>query len=54
MTAAAIAHYIKDSVDPMEDRAASADYRRALTQVLVERVVLRAADAARRKREEAA
>jgi 2-furoyl-CoA dehydrogenase FAD binding subunit len=53
-TATAIAHYIKDSVDPMEDRAASADYRRALTQVLAERVVLRAADAARRKREEAA
>jgi CO/xanthine dehydrogenase FAD-binding subunit len=53
-TATAIAHHIKDSVDPMEDRTASADYRRALSQVLAERVVLRAMDAARRKREEAA
>jgi CO/xanthine dehydrogenase FAD-binding subunit len=53
-TATAIAHQIKDSIDPMEDRAASADYRRALTQVLAERVVLRAAEAARRKREKAA
>jgi CO/xanthine dehydrogenase FAD-binding subunit len=53
-TATAIAHYIRDSVDPMEDRTVSADYRRALSQVLAERVVLRAVDAARRKREEAA
>jgi CO/xanthine dehydrogenase FAD-binding subunit len=53
-TAAAIAHHIKDSIDPMEDRTASADYRRALSQVLAERVVLRAADAARRKRGSAA
>ena len=34
----------------MEDHAASADYRRALAQVLAERVVLRAAEDARRKR----
>jgi CO/xanthine dehydrogenase FAD-binding subunit len=34
----------------MEDRTASADYRRALAQVLVERVLLRAAEDARRKR----
>jgi CO/xanthine dehydrogenase FAD-binding subunit len=47
-TAQAVAHYIRDTVDPMEDHSASADYRRALAQVLVERVVLRAADAARR------
>jgi CO/xanthine dehydrogenase FAD-binding subunit len=49
-TAQAIALYAKESVDPMEDHAASVDYRWALTQVLAERVVLRAADAARRKR----
>jgi hypothetical protein len=33
----------------MDDRGASADYRRALSQVLAERVVLRAAEAARQK-----
>jgi hypothetical protein len=38
----------------MEDHTASADYRRALAQVLAERVVLRAIDDARRKRGRAA
>jgi hypothetical protein len=33
----------------MEDHTASPDYRRALARVLAERVVLRAAAAARRK-----
>jgi CO/xanthine dehydrogenase FAD-binding subunit len=47
--AKAIAHHAAKSVDPMDDRGASADYRRALSQVLAERVVLRAADAARQK-----
>jgi 2-furoyl-CoA dehydrogenase FAD binding subunit len=49
-TAKAIARHAAESVDPMEDRGASADYRRALSQVLAERVVLRAADATRQKR----
>jgi aerobic carbon-monoxide dehydrogenase medium subunit len=49
-TAKAIALYVKESVDPMEDHSASADYRRALAQVLAERVVLRAAEEARHKR----
>jgi CO/xanthine dehydrogenase FAD-binding subunit len=53
-TARALAQYICERVDPMEDHAASADYRRALTRVLVERVVLRAADDARRRRRSAA
>jgi CO/xanthine dehydrogenase FAD-binding subunit len=35
----------------MEDHSATADYRRALAKVLIERVVLRAAEAARAKRE---
>ena len=48
--AKAIARHAAQSVDPMEDRGASADYRRALSQVLAERVVMRAADAARNKR----
>jgi CO/xanthine dehydrogenase FAD-binding subunit len=50
-TAAAIAHSIGETVDPMEDHSATADYRRALAKVLIERVVLRAAEAARAKRE---
>jgi CO/xanthine dehydrogenase FAD-binding subunit len=49
-TAAAIARHASEMVDPMEDHSATADYRRALAKVLVERVVLRAADAARAKR----
>jgi CO/xanthine dehydrogenase FAD-binding subunit len=49
-TAAAIAHSISEAVDPMEDHSATADYRRALAKVLIERVVLRAAEDARRKR----
>jgi CO/xanthine dehydrogenase FAD-binding subunit len=48
-TAQALAHYICERLDPMEDHAASADYRRALAKVLAERVVLRAAEDARRK-----
>jgi 2-furoyl-CoA dehydrogenase FAD binding subunit len=50
-SAKAIAQYVRETVDPMEDHTASADYRRALAQVLAERVVLRAAEAARAKRE---
>lgn len=38
------------TVEPMEDHTASSDYRRALAEVLVERVVLRAAEDARQKR----
>ena len=53
-TAQALAHYIYERVDPMEDHTASADYRRALARVLAERVVLRAAEDARRKRRSAA
>src|SRR5262249_35820596 len=49
-TAAAVAHHMSETVDPMEDHSATADYRRALAKVLVERVVLRAAEAARAKR----
>ncbi len=49
-TAQALAQYICERVDPMEDHCASADYRRALARVLVERVVLRAAEDARRRR----
>jgi CO/xanthine dehydrogenase FAD-binding subunit len=49
-TAKAIALRAAQSVDPMEDRGASADYRRALSQVLAERVVMRATEAARQKR----
>jgi 2-furoyl-CoA dehydrogenase FAD binding subunit len=49
-TATAIAHHVSETVDPMEDHSASTDYRRALAKVLVERVVLRAAEAARIKR----
>jgi CO/xanthine dehydrogenase FAD-binding subunit len=53
-TAQALAHYICERLDPMEDHTASADYRRALARVLAERVVLRAAADARRKRGRAA
>jgi CO/xanthine dehydrogenase FAD-binding subunit len=38
------------TVEPMEDHTASSDYRGALAEVLVERVVLRAVDDARQKR----
>jgi hypothetical protein len=38
----------------MEDHAASSDYRRALARVLVERIVPRAAEAARSARKGAA
>jgi len=48
-TAQALAHYISESVEPMEDHTASADYRRSLAQVLIERVVMRAIEAAKRK-----
>jgi CO/xanthine dehydrogenase FAD-binding subunit len=53
-TAQAFARHISRSLEPMEDHTASADYRRALAQVLAERVVLRAIDDARRKRGRAA
>jgi CO/xanthine dehydrogenase FAD-binding subunit len=53
-TAQALAHYICERLDPMADHTAAADYRRALAQVLIERVVPRAADDARRKRRSAA
>jgi CO/xanthine dehydrogenase FAD-binding subunit len=49
-TAQALAHYICGSLDPMADHTASADYRRALAQVLIERVLLRAVEDARRRR----
>lgn len=49
-TGQALAQYICERVDPMADHAASADYRRALAKVLAERVLLRAAADARRKR----
>jgi CO/xanthine dehydrogenase FAD-binding subunit len=48
-TAGDLAQYVCESVDPMEDHTASADYRRALARVLIERVVLRAAEDARRR-----
>ena len=44
-----LARRIAASLDPMEDHTATADYRRALAQVLIERVVLRAAEGARQK-----
>jgi 2-furoyl-CoA dehydrogenase FAD binding subunit len=50
VTAREVAQYICEALDPMEDHTASADYRRALAQALIERVVLRAAADARRKR----
>jgi len=48
-TAQTLARRIAASLDPMEDHVASADYRRALAQVLIERVVLRAVEAVKRK-----
>jgi CO/xanthine dehydrogenase FAD-binding subunit len=49
-TAAAVGDHVKNAVDPMEDHAASAAYRRALAAVLSERVILRAAESARAER----
>jgi CO/xanthine dehydrogenase FAD-binding subunit len=49
-TARELAHYICGPLDPMEDHVATADYRRALAQTLAERVLLRAAEDAHRKR----
>src|SRR5206468_247668 len=43
------ARRIAASLDPMEDHAATSEYRRALAQVLIERVVLRAIEAAKSK-----
>jgi len=43
------ARRIAASLDPMEDHSATADYRRALAQVLTERVVMRAIEAAKSK-----
>ena len=48
-TAQALARRIAADLEPMEDHAATADYRRALAQVLIERVVMRAVAAARGK-----
>ena len=48
-TLKAIASHIAETVDPMEDHTASPDYRRALAQVLAERVIGHAAGSARQK-----
>ena len=48
-TAGALARRIAADLDPMEDHVAAAEYRRALARVLIERVVLRAIDAAKGK-----
>jgi len=48
-TAGALARRTAADLDPMEDHVASADYRRALARVLIERVVLRAIEAAKGK-----
>jgi CO/xanthine dehydrogenase FAD-binding subunit len=45
----AFARRIAAGLDPMEDHTATADYRRALAQVLTERVVMRAIEAAKGK-----
>ena len=47
--ASTLARRIAAKLDPMEDHTATADYRRALAQVLIERVVMRAIEAARAK-----
>jgi CO/xanthine dehydrogenase FAD-binding subunit len=47
-TAQALARRVAASLAPMEDHTATADYRRALAQVLIERVVLHATEAAKR------
>ncbi|HLH87440.1 MAG TPA: FAD binding domain-containing protein [Xanthobacteraceae bacterium] len=47
--AATLARRVADGLDPMEDHVATADYRRALARVLIERVVLRAIAGAQRK-----
>jgi CO/xanthine dehydrogenase FAD-binding subunit len=47
--ATTLARRVAANVEPMEDHVASADYRRALAGVLIERVVLRAIADARRK-----
>jgi 2-furoyl-CoA dehydrogenase FAD binding subunit len=49
--AAALSEHAAASVTPIEDRSASADYRIALTQVLVERVVGDAIKMARQRRD---
>jgi CO/xanthine dehydrogenase FAD-binding subunit len=43
------ARRIAAQLEPMEDHSATADYRRALAQVLIERVVMHAIDAAKGK-----
>ncbi len=47
-TVQTFARQIAARLDPMEDHTATADYRRALAQVLTERVVMRAIEAAKR------
>ena len=49
-TAQTLARRVAANVEPMEDHTATADYRRALARVLTERVMMRAAEAARRPR----
>jgi 2-furoyl-CoA dehydrogenase FAD binding subunit len=48
-TVQTLARRIAAKLEPMEDHAATADYRRALAQVLTERVVTRAVEAAKGK-----
>jgi 2-furoyl-CoA dehydrogenase FAD binding subunit len=48
-TAQTLARRIAATLDPMEDHTATADYRRALAQVLIERVMMRAIVAAKAK-----
>jgi CO/xanthine dehydrogenase FAD-binding subunit len=48
-TAQTLARRIAATLDPMEDHTATADYRRALAQVLIERVLMRAVEAAKAK-----
>jgi len=49
VTVQTLARRVVTSLEPMEDHTATADYRRALAQVLIERVLLRAVEAARAK-----
>jgi CO/xanthine dehydrogenase FAD-binding subunit len=48
-TVQTLARRVAAQLEPMEDHTATADYRRALAQVLIERVVMRAIDAAKGK-----
>ncbi|HUI96712.1 MAG TPA: FAD binding domain-containing protein [Xanthobacteraceae bacterium] len=48
-TVQALARRIAANLEPMEDHTATADYRRALARVLIERVMLRSIEAAKGK-----